>query len=454
MRIAIVGCGKMGSMLADRLVAEKHDITIIDRDPQVLQNCMDTLDALTVRGSGVSSEALREAEIQRADIVIATTVSDETNMLCCLTAKNMGAKYTIARIRDPEYLKSVPFLTKELSINYVVNPERATAREISRMLRLPFATSVETFARGRVEMVEFRLTGKEPFVGISLAEFNRRYPKFPRVLFCAVRREQNPYIPKGDFVMREGDSVFVASDPATITSFFKSLGRNTRDAHDVMIIGGSRIAYYLSGLLHESGVNATLIEHNEKKARWLSEELPYTTIIRGDGTDQNLLLSEGLNNCDAFIALTDRDEENLMTGLYALQNGKTKVIVKNNRENYSSLMRAMGMDGIVSPLEIACNIILRTVRARANIGGTAVERMYRLMDGKAEALEFIARGGAPYIGIPLKDLNPSALIAVIVRGNHVRVPFGDDTIEEDDHVVVITRDTGIMDLNDIMGEAK
>lgn len=454
MKIAIVGCGKMGSMLADRLAAEKHDITIIDRDPQVLQNCLDTLDVLTVKGSGVSSEALKEADIQHTDIVIAATVSDETNMLCCLTAKNMGAKYTIARIRDPEYLKSIPFLTKELAINYVVNPERATAREISRMLRLPFATSVDTFARGLVEMVEFRLTGTEPFVGMPLSEFNANNTKLPRVLFCAVKRDQKPYIPNGDFVMRAGDSVFVASDPATITSFFKALGRNTRGAHDVMIVGGSRIAYYLSGLLHESGVSATVIEHNEKKARWLSEELPNTTIIHGDGTDQQLLLSEGLNNCDAFIALTDRDEENLMIGLYALQNGRTKVIVKNNRENYSSLMRTMGMDGIVSPLEIACNIILRSVRARANIGGTAVERMYRLMDGKAEALEFVARSGAPYIGIPLKDLHPSALIAVIVRGNHVRVPFGDDTIEEEDHVVIITRDTGIMDLNDIMGEAK
>ena len=454
MRIVIVGCGKMGGTLADRLVAEKHDVTIIDRDPQVIDNCLDKLDALAVRGSGVSAEALKEAEIQRADIVIAATVSDETNMLCCLTAKNMGAKYTIARIRDPEYLKSVPFLTKELSINYVVNPERATAREISRMLRLPFATSVETFARGRVEMVEFRLTGTEPFVGVSLAEFNQRYPKFPRVLFCAVRRDQKPYIPKGDFVLREGDTVFVASASATITSFFKAIGRDTRGAHDVMMIGGSRIAYYLSVLLHESGVNTTLIEHNEKKARWLSEELPNTNIIQGDGTDQQFLLSEGLNNCDAFIALTDRDEENLMTGLFALQNGKIKVIAKNNRENYSAFMRAMGMDGIVSPLEVACNIILRTVRARANIGGTAVERMYRLMDGQAEALEFIARSGAPYIGVPLKNLNPSALIAVIVRGNQVRVPFGDDIIEEEDHVVIITRDTGIMDLNDIMGDAK
>ncbi len=443
----------MGGMLAERLTQEKHDVTVIDRDETVLERIDDTLDALTVKGSGVSVDSLNEADAKHADIVIAATVSDETNMLCCLTAKRLGAKYTIARIRDPEYLGSLYFLQKELSINYVVNPERATAREISRMLRLPFAVSIETFARGIVEMVEFRADGREPFIGVPLKDLYNRHPSLPRVLFCLVERDHMPIIPKGDFIIREGDSVFAASDTPTISAFFKAIGKNTRGVHDAMIIGGSRIAYYLAASLHDSAVKTTIIEYKPEKARWLSEELPGVTIIQGDGTNQQLLMSEGLHKTNAFIALTDRDEENLMAGLYATRHSECKVIVKNNRMNYSELLTSMGLDSIVSPLQIACNIILRTVRARANTEGTAVERMYRLMSGNAEALEFIVRAGAPYIGVPLKDLNVSenALVAVIVRDGHVRVPFGDDTIEADDHVVMITKETGIVDLGDMLG---
>ncbi len=453
MRILIVGGGKMGGMLAERLTQEKHDVTIIDRDEAVLDRINETLDALTVKGSGVSVDSLNEADAKHADIVIAATVSDETNMLCCLTAKRLGAKYTIARIRDPEYLGSLYFLQKELSINYVVNPERATAREISRMLRLPFAVSIETFARGLVEMVEFKADGREPFIGVPLRDLYKRHPLLPRVLFCLVERDHKPIIPKGDFIIREGDSVFAASDTSTISKFFTAIGKNTRGAQNAMIIGGSRIAYYLAASLRDTSVKAKIIEYKPEKARWLSEELHGVTIIQGDGTNQQLLLSEGLHSANAFIALTDRDEENLMAGLYATRHTEGKVIVKNNRMNYSELLNSMGLDSIVSPMQIACNIIMRTVRARANTVGTTVERMYRLMSGKAEALEFVVKADAPYIGVQLKDLHVSenALVAVIVRGGHVLVPFGEDTIEADDHVVMITKETGIVDLGDMLG---
>ena len=250
MQIIVVGCGKMGMELANRLVTEGHDVTVIDRSEAVLEHCLDTLDVMTVKGSGVSFDALTEADVKHADIVIASTMSDETNMLTCLTAKRLGAKYAIARIRDPEYLGSLSSLSKELSIDYVVNPERATAREISRILRLPFAVSIETFARGLVEMVEFRADGTEPFCGVTLDHYART-TKLPRVLFCAVERGHQPYIPKGDFTIQAGDAVFVAAEPATITEFFKGLGKNTRGAHNAMIVGGSRIAYYLAGLLHD-----------------------------------------------------------------------------------------------------------------------------------------------------------------------------------------------------------
>ncbi len=452
MRIIIVGDGKMGYSLADQLIREGHDIIIIDRDEAVLQRSMDTLDALFVKGSGVSVDTLTEADAQHADIVIAATVSDETNMLCCLTAKRLGSKYAVARIRDPEYLASLPFLQKELAIDYAVNPERATAREISRMLRFPFADNVETFARGRVEMMDFRAAEGDPVVGVQLRDLNHKHRSLPQVLFCAVERDHTPIIPRGDFIIKPGDRVFVASDIPTVTGFFDALGKNVNRIKRVMLMGGSRIAYYLATMLIPMGMHVSLIEINPDKARALSESLPEANVIVGDGTDQELLDGEGLRDMDAFVTLSDRDEENFMAGLYATRCGVKKVIVKNNRMNYSELMSTMGLDSVISPKQVICNVISRTVRARSNVGGTAIERMYRLMDGKAEALEFIAQPGQPYIRVPLKDLNirESTLVAVIVREGRVLVPFGNDVIEAGDSVIIITKDTMLTDLSDML----
>ncbi|MBR4235753.1 MAG: Trk system potassium transporter TrkA [Clostridia bacterium] len=452
MRIIIAGCGKLGSMLAGSLVNENHDVTVIDRDEDVLDRLSD-LDVLPIKGNAVSVSTLEEADIKHADVLIAVTISDESNMLCCTIGKKLGAKYTIARIREPEYLKNMSFVTQELSINYVANPERATAREISRMLRLPFAVSgIETFVRGLVEMVEVRVNGDEPFVGAPLSEVYKTQKNMPRVLFCGISRDDEALIPKGDFVVKAGDSLFVTADYATITAFFKYIGKNAKAAKDALIIGGSRIAYYLCTILNESGVKTKLIEYNEEKARILDETLEKTTVICGDGTDQELLLSEGLKTADAFVALTDRDEENLMAGLYAAHAGDARVIVKNNRVNYSNLLSTFGMDSIISPTQIARNIIVRVVRAREAGEDSGVERMYKIMGGRAEALEFIVPAGAAYAGIPLAELNvdESSLIAVIVRGNRVIVPFGADTVEAGDHVVAITRRSGTLSLGDIL----
>ena len=452
MRIIIAGCGKLGLMLARTLVNEDHDLTVIDSDDAALER-VEELDVLPVRGSAVSVESLEEAGVKNADILIATTRSDESNMLCCIMGCRLGAKYTIARIRDPEYLKNMSFVTQELGINYVANPERATAREISRMLRLPFAASgVETFVRGLVEMVEIRVQGDEPFVGVPLCDvFKGRHP-LPRVLFCGVKRGDESIIPKGDFVIREGDSLFVTTDFATLSAFLRQVGKTSKVAKDALIIGGSRTAFYLAGLLTESGVKTKLIELKEDKARYLDEQLKSTDVIWGDGTDQELLLSEGLKNTDAFVALTDRDEENLMVGLYATRVCKGRVIVKNNRVSYSELLREMGLDSIISPSQIACNIILRAVRARIAGENSGVERMYKLMGGHAEALELIVPEGAAYLGKTFAALNVDAnsLIAVIVRGNKVTVPTGADHLEAGDHVVVITMGRAIVTLDDIL----
>lgn len=452
MRIVIIGNGKLGSSLAENLINEGHDVTLIDRNDAAIQRGMDTLDAMFIKGSGVSAETLKEANVPDADIVIATTIGDEINMLSCLTAKRLGAQYAIARIRDPEYLDSLAFIQKELDIDYVINPDRSTAREISRMLRLPFADNIETFARGRVEMVDFRAAQEDAVVGIPVREIYKKNRHLPQVLFCAVERDGEAIIPKGDFVIQPGDRVHVVSDVETITAFFAALGRGMESIRSVMIMGGSRIAYYLAFMLLKMHIKVTLIEINPEKARNLSERLPDANIIVGDGTDQELLESEGLTDNHAFVTLSDRDEENLMAGFYAASRGVKKVVVKSGRDNYSSIMHDMGLDSIISPKTTACNTILRTVRSRASRSFTTVERMYRLMEGRVEALEFIAAEGEKYLNVPIRDLNiaKECLIAVIVRDNQVKIPFGNDTIEAGDHVVIISRRTGIQALGEVI----
>lgn len=452
MRIVLVGCGKLGSMIAENLVNEDHNVTVIDTDEAALEKFSD-VDVLTVNGDGVSVETLEEADIRHADILIATTISDEINMLSCIMGKKLGAKYTVARIREPRYFHSIGFFIQELSIDFIANPERATAREISRMLRFPYASAgIETFARGLVEMVEMRVNGDEVFAERPLNELYRRFPSMPRVLFCGVRRGEEAFVPKGDFIIREGDILSVTANYATITAFFHYIGRSSKAAKDALIIGGSRIAFYLVTLLSEIGIKAKLIELKPDKARRLDEALSKATIICGDGTDQALLMSEGLESTDSFIALTDRDEENLMAGLYASKHCKGRIIVKSNRVNYSDLLSSLGMDGIVSPTQIACNMIMRVVRARVAGENSGVERMYKIMGGKGEALEFIAPSDAPYLNKPLSSLkvDPNSLVAVIVRGNKVIVPFGNDTIEARDHIIIITMRSGTLTLNDVL----
>lgn len=452
MRIIVVGAGKVGLTIAEHLAREEHDVVVVDRSEEVLHRIEDTLDVLCIRGSGANAATLLEAGVDRADIIIATTEGDETNMLCCLVGKRLGAKYAIARIRDPEYNESLSLLQKEMGIDLAVNPERATALEISRLLRFPFASNIESFAKGRVEMVEFRAQEKDIVIGHPLRELSRRLGGLPQVLYAAVERNGKVIIPNGDFAIQPGDRVHVAADMVTITNYFRFLGKNNVRVKNVMLLGGGRISYYLSKMVVPTGMHVSMIEIDEKKAEALSEALPEVTVIHGDGTDQELLEQEGLPRMDAYVALCDRDEENLMTGLFAVSRGVPKVIVKNNRGGYTDIISSMGLDSIISPKAITCSELLRYVRGRENVSGTRVERLYRLMNGQAEALEFIARGADSYIGVPLKDLTvrPGTLVAVIVRKGKVIVPFGGDHIEEGDRVVILACESGISDLNEVI----
>lgn len=451
MRIMVVGAGKVGMTLAENLLREEHDVVIIDNDPKVIEHCED-MDVLCVEGSGADAQTLMKAAVEKTDILIAATASDEVNMLCSLIAKRLGAKYVIARIRDPQYNESLTLLQRELGIDMAINPERATALEISRLLRFPFASNIESFAKGHVEMVEFRAQDQDPFTDITLRDAGSKLKAMPRVLYAAVERDGQVTIPDGNFTIKTGDRVFVGGDMVTITDYFRYLGRNSLRVKNVMILGGGRISYYLAKMIFAMGIHVTLFEIDPVKAARLAELLPHVNVMLGDGTDQELLEHEGISSMDAFIALCDRDEENLMTGLYAAKRGVPKVIVKNNRVNYADIIGQLGLDCLVSPKSITCAIILRYVRARIGGHGTKVEKLFRLVDGKAEALEFVVRANDPYIGIPLKDLTmrKNTLVAVIVRKGRVIVPFGNDHIEAGDSVVIMANETGISDLNEVI----
>ena len=452
MRVLVIGDGKVGHTLVEHLAQEGHDVVIVDSNDEVLERTQDTLDVLCIRGNGANAQTLVDAGAKKADVVIAATASDETNMLCCLIAKRLGAKYTIARIRDPGYNESLSMLRHELDIDMAINPERATAIEISRLLRFPFATNVESFARGRVEMVAFRAQENDPIAGLPLRDLSRELRGIPQVLYALVERDGIVQIPYGDFCIRPGDRVHVAGDAVTITNYFRFLGKASVKIRNVMLLGGGRISYYLAKIITPMGIRVSMIEINQKKAEFLSEALPDVNVIYGDGTDQELLDQEGLRQMDAFVTLCDRDEENLMTGLFAVRQGVPKVIVKNNRVAYADLISALGLDSVVSPRSITCANILRYVRARANSEGTKVEKLHRLVGGKAEALEFVARATDPYIGVELKNLHmrKDTLVAVIVRNGQVIVPFGNDHIEAGDTVIIIACESGISDLNEVI----
>ncbi|MBQ9251777.1 MAG: Trk system potassium transporter TrkA [Clostridia bacterium] len=452
MRIILIGAGKVGHILADRLTAEEHDVTIIDRNEEVIDRCQDSLDVMCIKGNGANARTLVEAGVDRADIVIATTAGDETNMLCCLIAKRLGAKYTIARIRDPEFNESQMLLQNEMGIDVAINPERATALEISKLLRYPFAGSIESFARGQVEMVEFRAQKDDSIVGVPMKNLSSKLPNIPQVLYSMVERDNQVIIPGGDFFIEPGDKVHIAGNMVNITNFFRYLGRNSLKVRSVMVMGGGKITYYLARMIMPVGIHMTIFEVNAEKARSLSEQFPKADIILGDGTDQDLLEEQGLTQMDAYISLSSRDEENLMTGMYASRKGVPKVIAKNTRTTYADILNQLGLDSIVSPQSITCSTILRYVRAREHSKGTEIERLYRLAEGKAEAIEFIARKGDSYIGIALKDLSirPGNLVAVILHQGKVIVPFGNDKIEAGDHVVIISRELGIGDLNEVL----
>lgn len=452
MNIIIAGAGKVGLTLAGHLVSEGHNVTVVDTNQATLDKVSNQLDVMCVKGNCASRVALLEAGASDAHMVIAATSSDEINLLCCHCARGLGVTYTVARVRSAEYANDLESMKQDLGITLLVNPEYATAVEISRLLRFTSAANIDTFARGRVEIVSFHVQEDDFVAGKTLSALAPKLRDLA-MLFCAVERSDEVVIPNGSFQLQQGDKVYLAGTPSGVSHFFKLLGRQNHKVRSAFIIGGGRITLYLVTLLERLGISCKVIEKNEDRCRELAEKFPHSLIIHGDGTDPELLAEEHLEASDAFISLTDRDEDNLIISLCAHQAGLHKVIAKSNRQNYAAIARSAGVESIVSPKVTTADQILRLVRGIKNSKGTVMTALYRIAEGRAEAMEFHVSSATHNLSVPLKDLQPKlkkgVLIAVVVRKNQVIIPNGSTSLELGDTVIIVTQGSGILDINDI-----
>ncbi len=453
MRIIIVGCGKIGTTIIESLVKEGHDIVAVDNNAQIIDNITNIYDVMCVCGSGADYDTLEEAGVKNAEMLVAVTNSDELNMLTCFIAKKMGAKQTVARIRNPEFNdKNLGFMRQQLDISMSFNPELLVAQEIYNILKLPSAINIETFSRRGFEMVELVLKSDSILDGLSLIELRKKFKA--KYLICLVKRGDEVYIPDGNFVLKSGDHIGLTATFSEVQKLLKMLGVAQKKARNVMILGASTTAYYLTKMLLSGGNNVTIIEKDRERCKEIAETLPGAVVINGDGAQQELLLEEGLGSADAFATLTGIDEENILISIFAASQNVPKVITKANRNELITMAEKLGLDSIISPRKSISDLITRYARALHNSLGSNVETLYKLMDGRAEALEFNVQSDFKAQHIPIKDmkLKNDILVAGIIRKRKAFVPSGDDEIIAGDRIIVIAKSTGeiMNDLSDIL----
>ncbi|MBR3640922.1 MAG: Trk system potassium transporter TrkA [Oscillibacter sp.] len=452
MKIVIVGAGKIGSELTAQLGGE-HLLTVIDCDAKLIENIINFYDVMAVCGNGASYDVQREAEVDKADLLIATTSSDETNILACLVAKKLGVKHTIARIRNPEYERQLRFMRNELGLTMAINPEKAVAHEIARVLRFPAAMKLESFSKGRLELVEYRVPEGSALHGVRLFDVNKS--THARVLVCAVARRDETIIPTGEFTLAAGDKIYLTASPEQLAAFFRNLGVFRKKASNVMIVGAGKMCYYLASELLNMGMAVTVIDQNEQRCAEISEKLPKALVITGDGADSELLAEEGIAQMDAFVAITGVDEANILMAMsVARKYDSCKVVAKINRRTFGNLVNEEGMvDSVVSARTVTTELIVQYVRAMESASGVKIKSLHRLVDGAVEALEFRVEETASFTGVPLKELKlrSGILIAGIVRrGGEIVIPGGSDCLQPGDDVIVITTETAMQDLEEIL----
>ena len=437
MKIVIIGDGKVGHKLTTQLSEENYDVVLIDQNEGKLKEAVNKLDIFCITGNGADVDVQRQADVPHADLVIACASTDELNMLSCLLAKRLGARHTIARVRNPIYYRQIDLLKEDLHLSMAVNPERTAANEIARVLLFPETSKVETFMKGRVELVEFIVREDSALAGLSLAEVYRKFQI--KILVCAVKRGQKIYIPDGEFILEKGDKMHIVAAHQDLKSFFRALGHRNAKVKKVLICGGGHVCFYLAMQLLQVGMQVKIIEQNMKRCEELCELLPKATVIHGDAANHDLLMEEGIHEADALIALTGMDEENIIMALFAKLQGVNKIVAKVNEDSRAQMVEGLGIDSIVS----AKSAIMSYVRARnESASNVNVESLYQLLGGKVEALEFIIKCECSFTNVPLRELRTKKnnLIACIGRKRRIIIPNGEDHLEVGDSVVVVTMD--------------
>ena len=445
MQIIIVGCGKVGSTIAEQLSAEGHDITIVDTDESVVQALATRLDIMGVTGNGATHSILAEAGVEEADLLIAVTESDELNLLCCMVGKKAGAEHTIARVRNPEYSQDIGFMKKELGLAMTINPEYAASTEMARLLRFPSAIEIDTFGRGRVELLEYKIEDDNILAGKSLIDVGKNIKS--DILICAVERGEDVIIPNGSFVLKSGDIISV------VASFFKKVGCGSNEVKDTMIVGGGTIAYYLANQLIPLGIKVKIIEKSHERCEELSAMLPNAVIIHGDAADKDILLEEGIESCSSFVSLTGIDEENAFLSLYAKSVSNAKIVTKINRISFDDIIEKFDLGSMIYPKHITAEYIVRYVRGLQNsVGSNNVEALYKIIHGEAEALEFYIKEDSSMTDKTLEamPIREGVLVAGIIRNGKVMIPNGKSVFQKNDSVIVITKITGMQNLEDIL----
>lgn len=451
MKIAVIGDGKVGRTIIEHMSREGHEIVVIDNNPKVIDQIVDLFDVMGICGSGTSYDTLKEAGVKKADVVIATTPSDEINLLSCVVAKSIGAKSTIARVRSHEYSKQVELMSQQLDISMIVNPESEAATEILNIINFPEANKVETFRKEKLEIVELFIPENSPLVGLSLASLHAKFPV--EMLIGIVQRNSEVIIPNGSFVLEAKDKIHVVASRANIKSFLSKLGLEEMKLKHILIIGGGKISYYLAQHLLKAKYKVKIIENNYNRCLELSDLLPQATIIYGDGTDQAILMDEGIKGIDAVVSLTGIDEENIIISMYAQKQEVKKVIAKINKTALSNILESVGVASVISPKDITADRILGYIRATNNSRNSNIERLYKLAEGQVEAVEFVAKAKSKVIDQPIKKLSlkQNTLIAAIIRGDEVFIPNGNSVIAEGDSVIIISKGRILYELNDILG---
>lgn len=450
MKIVVIGCGKLGYSLACKLAEEGHEVAVVDNNEQALATGLKNNNISGILGSGTDRSVLEEIGVPEANVVIAVTQSDEVNIICAMLAKKLGAGHTIARIREPEYAGAMDLIRPAMGSGMNVNPELEAAEEISRIFRFPSALKIDFFARGRVEMIEFAVGESSPLVGVRLADFSSRFKA--KVLICAVHREEEVFIPGGDFVIAPGDKLTVTGTPKDVNQFFKKTGYTNKKVKDVMIVGGGRIGFYLARILQDMGMDIKILENDRARCEKLADRLPKVTVVHCNGTEQETLVDENIDEIDGLAALTGLDEENVIISMFAQSQGVSKVVTKINHITFGGILEKAGIDCVVTPHTITTHNVCRYIRALENSEDSSFETLISLVGGRAEGIEFHV--GKTFAGnhISLKDLKlkKDILIAIIIREGKTIYPTGNDMILPGDSIVIVTTRNGINEISDIL----